>query len=427
MISGLLHNVVNLTDTAFMGRVGEVELGAVGLAAMFYFIFAMIGNGLGIGVQIMVARRQGEGKSDAEVGQIANTGMQISAGLGFVLMLLFLFLSGPLMHLTLDSPRVADAASIYLRFRAPEIMLLMVATTLRGFFSGIGRNTVLIYTTLMMATSNFLFNYVLVFGKWGFPAMGIAGSALATVMAEALAFVVLLVYVHRTKIWQQYKLFAVSAWDAPLAASIFKLSGPTILQYLLSMGSFYVFLSANESMGEHSLAVTNLVRGLFILFMIPTWGFTTASNSIASNLMGQQKFNEVIPAIRKVILMSAAFWAVMAIGFIAFAPDVIGIYTSNERLISDSLAPGYFVTLLSLLFTAAFIALSGVTGVGATRKALYFEIMATSGYLLYIYLGTNFFNVDTLTIWGAEIVYDSILFTAALLYLRFGAWRSLKV
>jgi Na+-driven multidrug efflux pump len=290
-----------------------------------------------------------------------------------------------------------------------------------------GQTNVMAYSALVMTAANFGLNYLLVFGKFGFPAMGIGGAGLATALSEGLGLAVYLWFLWRNGHLREYQLLRPRALDHPLVRTILNLSLPSILQGVVSMASFYLFFLAVERMGEHDLAVTQLVRNLFVLLMVPTWGLSAATNAIISNLIGQGLKEQVLPTLRRIIFISWGCWVLIAVPLLVFPHAVMQVYTPDVRLMADALPAVYFVVFVLLLFQPAWLSLSAVQGTGATRMALYFELSTLVFYLGYIWVVTSYFTVGVLEVWYAEAVYDMGLLLLCQFYLRRGAWRQLKV
>ena len=116
MICLLMEQLIGMTDTAFMGRVGEVELGASAIGSVFYMMIFMMGFGFSIGSQIIIARRNGEGNY-REIGNVFFQGMYIILAIALAMLGLSLLFSGRLLDIAVSSPEVASAAKDYIKYR----------------------------------------------------------------------------------------------------------------------------------------------------------------------------------------------------------------------------------------------------------------------------------------------------------------------
>ena len=175
LISLVMEQMIGLTDTAFLGRVGEVELGASAIAIVYYMVLFMIGFGFSIGAQIIIGRRNGEGKL-RETGKVFWNGLYFVLGLSGIIILLSELFTPWMMKFMVSSPAIYDAALSYVRWRLPGMIFAFVTAMFRAFYIGTTQTKTLTLNSVVMVLSNVVFNYVLIFGKCGLPALGITGG-----------------------------------------------------------------------------------------------------------------------------------------------------------------------------------------------------------------------------------------------------------
>lgn len=426
MVGGLGYNIVSMTDVAFLGRVGEVEVGACGLASIWYLTFLTLGMGLGTGTQVLVARRSGE-DDDEGIGLVTDQALFLGFGISFALFFLFYFLSGPLLTFFVKSEEIHAAATTYIQIRAFDVGFVMLSYILRGFYNGLGKNNIIIWGTVAMALINFVLNYVLILGHFGFPKLGIAGSAIASVIAQFFYFLILFLEIYRLKYHKKFKILQKSKFEPETAYSIANLSGPTALQYLISLGSFFFFILVVEKLGARVLAVSEIVKTVYVLFMIPTWGFATAASTIVSNLIGQQKQKQVPLALRKTVIVSMSFSFVLILLLMAFPEMIFGIYTNDITLIKDSVAFLWIVVIALFIYGASSVLLQGVIGMGATRYAFLTEVTSITLYAVYISVASFMFSASLETLWLAELIYVIAPILFSVHYIKYGAWRKIDI
>ncbi|HNP48855.1 MAG TPA: MATE family efflux transporter [Bacteroidia bacterium] len=162
MIGSFATTLLNITDTAFLGRVGEVELGASAVGGVLYFVFVMVGMAIGIGTQILIARRSGE-KNDGAIGEIFDNSLIILFGLSLFLYIILEFLSPWMLRLILDSDAIIQASIRFLHYRAYGIFFVLLATVFRSFYVGIAQPRVFGIYSFLMAGINMLLGYGLIF------------------------------------------------------------------------------------------------------------------------------------------------------------------------------------------------------------------------------------------------------------------------
>ena len=250
MVGSIAMTILNITDTAFLGRVGETELGASAVGGVLYFAFAMVGVAIGTGSQIMIARRSGE-KNDGAVGDIFDHSLIILFTLSIFLFAILEWCSPFILRMILNSPDLIKSTGEFLHYRAYGLIFVMIATTFRSFYVGIAQTKIFGIYSFLMAAINMILCYALIFGHFGFESMGIAGAGLASTIAEFLALIYIFSYTYIKKAIKNFNLFRFNNINSGMVKRIMDLSLPLVVQNLLSMGSWFIFFVFIEKIGKH--------------------------------------------------------------------------------------------------------------------------------------------------------------------------------
>lgn len=426
MLGSFATTILNVTDSIFLGRIGEIELGASAIGGILYFVFAMIGISIGTGTQILIARRTGE-RNDAGVGPIFDHSFILLAGISIFLFAILFFVSPVVLPFLVRSNEILSASIAFLKYRSFGIFFIMIASVYRSFYVGIAQPKVYGTYSFIMAGLNLVLNYVLIFGEWGFPEMGITGSGLASSISEALALCYLVLHARFRKDLRAFRLFRFDSIEPAVFKTTLQLSIPLIVQNLLSMGAWFVFFIFIEKIGQHELAISNMVRGAYMVSMTPIWGFSIAANSMVSNVIGQDRREEVMRLLQRIIALALGTAAIMVTINLLFPSHILGAFTRDPSLVRDAL-PSLMVVNCSMFFFAfAMVCISAVSGTGATRVALYIEIAAILLYMVYNYLLTFVFSGTVEAVWMSEIIYWLFTGVASYLFLRSSRWKSIRL
>ena len=187
ILGGVAQNIVSVTDTAFIGKFGgEIPLGAVGNGGIFYMVIIMAGLGFAAGGEILIGRRNGE-ENYKQIGKVFSHLFYCLCFLGVVIFLFTKFAVPDLIEAVSKSKEIAQYTIEYLDYRAYGILFSFFNFAFRAFYVGITETKVLIINTFILCAINVALDYGLIFGELGLPMMGIAGAALASVIAEAVA------------------------------------------------------------------------------------------------------------------------------------------------------------------------------------------------------------------------------------------------
>ena len=261
LISLVMEQMIGLTDTAFLGRVGEVELGASAIAIVYYMVLFMIGFGFSLGAQIIIGRRNGEGQYK-ETGKIFWNGLYFVLGLSGIIILLSELFSPWLMKLMVSSSAIYDAALSYVRWRLPGMVFAFITAMFRAFYIGTTQTKTLTLNSIVMVLSNVVFNYILIFGKFGCPALGITGAAIGSSLAELVSLIFFVVYTRTSCNRQKYGLDKAAAFDLAELKGMMPVCSWTMIQNTISITTWFIFFLYIEHLGERALAISNITRGV---------------------------------------------------------------------------------------------------------------------------------------------------------------------
>lgn len=426
MIGSAVQNFITLTDTIFLGRVGEIELGAIGLVGVFYLMIASIGYSFSKAGQIMIARRCGEDKA-MEIGPIYYSMMSFALFLALCLFLFMQFAAAPFFYSFINNKEIYEACIEYLNYRSYGIFFSYAGVIIIALYTGVARTQVIIYNAIVLGLINTLLNYTLIYGKFGFPEMGISGAGLASSVAEGIAFLVFIVYMAIDKLNRNYGLFKIPEIDFSIIKTQLKLSTPIVLQSVVGMGSWFVFFIIIEDMGKTELAISNIMRAVYLLFMIPCWGFASSINTLVSNVIGQNKHNDVLAVTTKTAFLCFTVTMLCTSSLYFFPSYILSIGTDDPMLIEASNRLTPVLTGILALFSIGAIYFNGLLGTGATQKALLLQSCCVAFYLIYLYVVVHLMSCRLETVWMAEFYYWIISLLSSLLYLYFGNWRKIEV
>ena len=426
ILGSMAQNLINFTDTAFLGRVGEVALGGGALGGIFYLAVYMLGLGFGQGEQIVIARRFGENKP-GEIGSVVNHSLIFLLGLSVVAFVILRFGSILILDYGVRSKDVHEATLAFLKYRSFGIFFAFINVVFRSFYIGLGKTKVISYTTFLLAIVNVVFDYLLIFGKAGFPQMGIAGAALASVMAEISAMIYFIIYTRYFVDVSEFGLFRKFKLHYERMVRILKVAFPTMIQQFASLSVWFVFFLFVEKLGKGPLAVSNIIRSIYVMLMIPIWGFATASNTLVSYLIGQGKADHVMKLVYKIAFLSVGSVLIIVLLSLGFSREVLSIYTNDAVLISMGIPVFKVVSVGACLLSIGFVFLSGVSGTGKTNISLYVELIVLSLYLAYAYSIVEIFHGSVAMAWTAEWLYGLMISLLSWSYLKTNRWKTYKI
>ncbi len=410
-----------LFDTIFVGRLGEVELAAIGFATIFYSVLFMMGFSFTRGTQILIARRMGELNKKA-VGTIFDNTILLLVTVALLFFFSIRFFSHEILSWMLTDAHVISRCDEFLSARVWGLVPSFLSFIFIAFYSGIGRTQILMVSISLMTLLNITLNYGLVYGKFGLPEFGIAGSGMATSISEALAVIVLIGGTFIKHRIHDFALFRFKKVDFPLIGHMSNISVPLMLQTLIAVGGwFFLFARIETKLGTQNLAISSIFRQLILFFTIPTWSLGSTANTVLSNLAGQRDFEGVKAAMKRISIVSLGMAVGASITVALFPTFFVGMFTSetNRSLIPLAVKalPVIYVTFILMSFSN--IVFNGVISVGSIYMALFIEVVVVVLYVAYFqFLFTTSF-VNIFWIWTAEWMYWIAMFIGSMLFFRF--------
>jgi len=425
MIGNLAQTLITFTDTAFLGHLGVVALGASMMAGMYYFVFTTMAMGLAIGIQIIIARRFGA-KEYNQIGSIFQHGAVSILIFGLLLFTIMRIFSGSLLDFIIESDNIYSGAMEYINVRQYGIVFVCFNYLFRALYTGLSNTKVITYSTVIMATVNIILDYCLIFGHWGLPEMGIAGAALASLIAEVTATTFFFFYTYIKLGKREYELFKHHGFNKELTLNIVRIATPTMFQKLFSFSAWFIFFIMVEKMGELAIGISSIARSVYMILFIPVFGFLATSNTLTSRIIGAGHADEVLSMVFRIVLNCILCCIPLILVCIFFPTTVMSIYT-DDMMLANAAIPSIYVICGAIICQAiGAVTFESVSGTGNTNAALWLELGILILYIVYIWVLTNI-TTKVEWVWTCEYIYGGLIALVSILYIRFANWKKLKI
>ncbi len=395
--SQLAQAATGLVDTIMMGWMGPETLASGGLAAAAFMTLFVAALGLTTGVTSLAAEAFGA-QNEARVQTITAQGIWLTALVTVPAFLLLLNSQEILLHLG-QTPTIAQGASAYLRFMTIGYFPAIAFILLRGVVSSLGAPRITMAITLVGLLINALGNYVLGFGKFGCPALGLTGLAIATATAHWFNFLALVAYVHLQPKLRTFRLFS-QLWkpDRAILTEVFKLGLPTGIAFTAEVGLFSVTTFLMGKFGVTVLAAHQIVfQTIAFIFMVPM-GVAYATTIRVGLWLGKNDWAAVRRSGFVGMGLGGGFMAIMATIVLIFPRWVISLYLDLSNPVNQPIIP---IATAMLTIAALGQILDGVQaatagalrGLQDTKIPMFLSFIAfwgmglTTGYVLGFQLG----------------------------------------
>lgn len=362
IIAGQLGQIMmGFFDTVQVGGLGHHYIAGLGFGNNLFWMLNLLGMGILFAVSTLVSEAKGENHLWKAIG-IFRSGMKTALLLS-VIFSVITAVSMRYIHVFDQDEVVNEIALRYLRYLLPSIVLVFVFTACKQFLDGMGRTTIGMYITIAGLALNVFFNWVLIYGKFGFPRMEVEGAALATVATRAFMTLVFLIVIWTDrKVGELRKQFNESAVGSKsYVQPILRIGVPAGLQFFFEVAAFQIAHFMSGWIGIKELSAHGIAIGLAsITFMVLT-GISAAGNILTGFSYGAKDREGIRMAGNTIFMMTFAIELLFAIVFWAFSSQLPTLYTDNAEVISIA---------ASMIALAAFFQISDglqASAVGALR------------------------------------------------------------
>ena len=292
MLGMLGHTFVSFVDNIMVGQIGTAELAAVSLGNSFIFIAMSVGIGFSTAITPLVAEADSADNFDQAKSTFKH-GLFLCTVLGIVLFL-GVFFAKPLMYLMKQPEEVVELAIPYLDLAAFSLIPLIVFQALKQFSDGMSMTRYPMYATLIANIVNVILNYLLIFGKFGLPELGIVGAAYGTVISRFIMLAYLwwlLANKERTKVLvTNIKFFVL---EKLMLQKLINLGAPSAMQMLFEVAIFTAAIWLSGLLGKNAQAANQIALNLSTMTFMVAMGLSVASMIRVGNQKGLQKFKEL--------------------------------------------------------------------------------------------------------------------------------------
>ena len=191
----------------------------------------------------------------------------------------------------------------------------------------------------------------------------------------------------------------------------------------MSFGLWFVFFAMIEHTGEMPIAVSGIVRSVYMLVTIPVFAFSATSNTLTSRLIGADKQDEIPRTLIKIAKMSLTTIIPLVIICACIPQYIARIYTDDLILAQNSVNTIYVVLAATLVLAPAMVYFEFISGTGHTLSALLLEACVLVIYVLYLHFSSSVWNLSVEWIWCTEVIYGSLLLASSFTYMKIAKWR----
>lgn len=426
MVTGFIQSIVLLTDASMIARYSTEAFAAVGNAGLMYVTLFMCLAGMADGAQIIIARRIGQQKPEL-IGQVFGSTTWVLVALAVVLfMLLYFLMPEAILHYS-EQKEIAKLQGIYIENRSFALFFAMLTLTIQAFFLAQGKSWVVLVTAILTASSNAVLDYLLIFGEWGFPELGIRGAALASTIADGIGMLSMLLFLLFSEENKRYNLLKYFKFDLQSVKELLRVGSPLMLQGFSALATWTLFFTWLEQKGAFDLTVSQNIRSIYFLAFVPIWGFAGTTKTYISQYLGAQKFDQIPVIQRKIQLLTVIFMLCTFHGALFYPESMIRMVNPAEAYVAKSADILRLIAVSILLFGFISVYFQTIHGSGNTLHSMLIEFFTVGVYSIFCFLFIKVWALDVYWIWTVEYIYFGVLGLVSIIYLRTTKWQNKQV
>lgn len=358
--------------------------------------------------------------------------LSVIGGLGFLALIPF---AEPIFHFIGHDPAVQQCEAIYFKVLCYGAVPGITNAALSSFFSGLGQTWPMFWVNLLATAVNIVFDYAMIFGKWGFAEKGIEGAAIATNLSQYVAMVVYAILLFRRKYNVQYHTLKAWRFQKELFLRLLRFGVPSGVQFFIDVMGITAFIMILGRLGTNSLAASNIAFNINTLAFMPMIGFAIAVSVIVGQHLGSDRPDLAERGVYSGFQITGVYMSMIAAFYVLFPQVILWPYAAQQadavnfaEIQQIVVVLLRFIAIYSVFDTLNLIFISAVKGAGDTRYAMIIMvILSIFGLTLPSYLALVVFGAGLYTGWTILTIYISAMGFIFLFRFRGGKWKTMRV
>jgi putative MATE family efflux protein len=400
------QNLFTLVDTAMVGNLGPKAIAAVGTAGMMTFTFSSLVFGVGSGVQAIAARLVGEGKRD-QTAIALNAGIIYAVFCSIFITTLAFAVSKPMFVMLCGDLEVAKLANEYFLIRMSVNFIALSNFAFRGYWNAIDKSKIYMNSLLLMNLLNIFLNYLLIFGNWGFPKLGVNGSALATTISTVIGSVFYFVIA-----FSQYRKqgFCKRLPTAKEFGILSKISFFSSTETFVTMLNWSCMFWIAGQINSYALAGVNILTNMMLFVYLPAVALGMTLATLSGQALGRGDKEDAYLWGLDMFKLGMILCGMLGLPYLFFPESILKIFTNSPELIAETVGPTRLMGVTLCLEMLAVIFLDALKGVGYAKKPMI--ISACLQWLFFIPIAAYLVLVlkqNLLSVWITQCVMNLIM------------------
>ncbi len=373
---------VNLADNVMLGNFSESALAGVALANQVQFLLQMVVNGVGEGVVVIASQYWGK-RETAPIRHVTGVGLRVALVTGLIFLMAGLLMPGFILGLLSTDQAIVAEGVKYMRIISFSYLIFCMSSVLLATMRSVENVRIGMIVSSSALVINILLNYCLIFGRLGFPRMGVQGAALATLISRLTELGIVMVYATRVDKKLMLRLKTLLSSSVPLIKDYKKHATPVILSGFSWGVAMFLQTAVLGRMGSASVAANSIASSLFSVISVVCYGSGNAASVYTGKLVGAGNMEKLRESTRTMQVIFLCIGALSGLAVYACRDLIISIY--NVQPATQELAR-QFITILSITIVGTSYQVACLTGIvrggGHTKFVFYNDLIFMWGIVL---------------------------------------------
>ncbi|MGE5485359.1 MAG: MATE family efflux transporter [Ignavibacteriales bacterium] len=416
------HMSIWMVDTAMVGRLGPEALSAVGMAGQVFWTVTWVFGALGTGTVALASRAFGAGDKE-ETSRLASESIAVAALMSVFLFAILRGVAGPASNLIAMSGAVREQMREYVYILSYATLPILLQLTGTAVLRATGDTRTPLIIAGLANSFNAVGDWVLIFGKLGFPRLGVRGAAIASaasfVLGDALVMIVLVLGRNGVRL----RFPSLAGWRWETAGRLLTLSAPAGLETLLMDGARSVQMFIMTALGDIGFAANQVAVSCESLSFMPGYGFAIASSIMVGQSLGAGEAGRAKAGALECLRMGMLVMGGIGVLFLAIPQHLVSLFTQEPRVVSQAAVALRTAGLFQTVLAATDVLNGALRGSGDTRTPL--KITALGAWLLRIpltYLAVRTLRLPLVAVWLVNGLDWIVRASAVTIAFRSGRW-----
>ena len=449
ILSNLSRVFMSVVDVAMVGRLGAAALAATGMGAMLFWGALSLVIGIRTGVQTVASRRLGQKKYN-QCGTALHNGLFMATVYGFPVSIAGWWLAKDFIPFFINDIKATSLAIEYSSIIFLGLLFSAYSFVFQGFYTGVEKTKIHMRVSITSNIVNVYLNAGLIYGSEGvklffsenvpaltflshlwqwttFPAMGVKGAAIATVVASLWMFVHYGLYLFSKQIKSRFAVLSLSV-DGEMMNSQLRLAAPQGLQEVFIAAGWSMFYKIVGMIGLIELATTELLFTIMHASFMPALGVGQACSTLVSKYMGENKINKSEASIKESVRLAEYIMGVMGLSFILFPKYYLFIFTDDPEILRMGIFGLRMIGAVQFLDAIGFVLWFALSGAGNTlfpavvESCLTWGVIVLGSYVFGVVLGLGF-----KALWLLFPIYMGLFAGIMIWKIRRGDWKNIQI